>query len=281
MHEKAFWYAIRDSDYAVPGDYVIDELTVELNDYLGSPDNELRDDIAYNTLGSWIIAGKYSNDQLRDLLAKWSGNLAVGIGEQETESVLLRSFSALMLSILVYRDWKEPYLTEAEMETLLNTVLNYFANERDIRGFDEKLGWLHSAAHTADILKFFARNPKSSVSQHQRIMDAIADKITVKQAHIYNNGEDERMVLAVLDVLKRGTLEEAATTAWLDRFIAVADAVKAAQSDGFQPDMHGMYKNTKEFLRSLYFALVYQDEPIQGAHDLSEQTFEALKKFRS
>jgi hypothetical protein len=38
-------------------------------------------------------------------------------------------------------------------------MLDYFARERDLRGYDATRGWMHSVAHTADAFKFLARIP--------------------------------------------------------------------------------------------------------------------------
>ena len=52
------------------------------------------------------------------------------------------------------------FLAPAEVRTFFDRMLDYFARERDLRGFDATRGWMHSVAHTSDALKFLARNPK-------------------------------------------------------------------------------------------------------------------------
>lgn len=109
MHPKAFWKAIAGNKYALPIGYTVNDFTAELMDYLDNPDPELRDEIGVETLTNWIIAGHYTPEQLRDLSVQLTTNLTRGLGEQDTYTVLLRSFSALILSIIAYRDWKEPF----------------------------------------------------------------------------------------------------------------------------------------------------------------------------
>jgi hypothetical protein len=79
-----------------------------------------------------------SASELHRLLALWTDNLRVGSGEVGTDSVLLRSFSALNLSLLAARDSRRSFLDEDECATFLSTILTYFRDERDLRGFDDE-----------------------------------------------------------------------------------------------------------------------------------------------
>lgn len=277
MHEKAFWKAIAESQYDLPVGYTVDDLTPELLGYLGSPDAELRDEIAVETLTHWIMGGRYAPDALRTMMAAWLDNLRVGIGEQGTNSVLLRSFSALMLSIIAYHDWKQPFLSDEETHALLERALEYLAAERDVRGYDEALGWLHSPAHTADLLKFIARSPKTNATDHVRILDAIAAKVTAPQPYVYVHSEYQRLGLVVLDVIQRATLDQPTLAGWIQRF----RAVKALEATTPRAEYHGMYQNTKIFLLNLYFIFAHQEAPPEGEHDLRALIFEALRLFRT
>ena len=97
---------------------------------------------------------------LRPMILMLEANLRKGIGAIGTDGVLLRSFSALTLSVVAARDSEAPFLSAEEYATLLDAALAYFHDERDTRGFDAAKGWMHSAAHTSDLLKFLARNPR-------------------------------------------------------------------------------------------------------------------------
>src|ERR1043165_3269004 len=57
-HEAAFWRAIAQNRYAPPAGSDVRALATELIDLLASPDPELRDEIAYSTLASWIYQQK-------------------------------------------------------------------------------------------------------------------------------------------------------------------------------------------------------------------------------
>src|SRR4029078_3939571 len=64
--DKAFWQAVLENECAVPDGHSVASLTPELLAYLGSTDPDLRDDIAFSILATWIgRVGAYTNDELR------------------------------------------------------------------------------------------------------------------------------------------------------------------------------------------------------------------------
>lgn len=277
MPDRTFWHSVMNTQFEPPTGTRIDDLTPELLDYLDSPDPVLRDEIAYETLTSWITGGRYSPEQLRHFADRWVANLAYGIGETDTVNIFRRSFSALMLSIIVYYDWKQPFMTEEEFSELLESALTYCHEERDVRGYDETLGWMHSPAHTADLLKFSVRNPKSDLDAHRRILDAVAAKVTDARRTVFTHSEYERLAWVPMEVLKRGSQVD--WKAWLDLFAEVK-----RQDTGQQTvEYHAMYQNTKHFLRSVYFGVAYQQEvnPLDGGDALQNDIFHLLKLFRT
>ncbi|HFU4059828.1 TPA: DUF2785 domain-containing protein [Streptococcus suis] len=63
------------------------------------------------------------------------------------------------------------FLNEEDRELLFQQALNYLTIEDDWSGYDEKLGWIHTAAHGADFLlaascheQFSAENSKKSLA---------------------------------------------------------------------------------------------------------------------
>lgn len=102
-HGRDYWRSIVKNHYAVPSGQEAFPLALELSGDLGSTDPELRDDLAYSILYSWIAEQRrLSHEQLITLLEKWQANLRVGIGEVGTDSVFLRSFSVIGL-----RRWRK------------------------------------------------------------------------------------------------------------------------------------------------------------------------------
>lgn len=260
MHDNAFWQGIIDAKGAIPDGASLDELTQELLDYLRLEDEIKRDTYGYQILAYWMTQGHYDSDTLKGMMARWLGDLQHGIGDNGTTTVIVRSFAALMLSIIVYYDMRESFLSDDDIHTLLDAILAYFAAENDWRGHHPKYGWLHSVAHTADVLKFLARHEKTTVTDHQHIVDAIATKITTQHGVFLTHGEDERLALALLDVIKRGTLDESAWRAWVDTLVALQAESPAA----FDNNWYSASQNTKHLMQSLYFALQRQDDDLAG-----------------
>lgn len=260
-HDRAFWQRLADADAKLPEGESAAALVAELSQMLGSPDPTLRDEFAYSLTAAWIHRDqRLSPDELRPLLAQWSANLKQGIGEQGTDSVLLRSFSALQLSVLAAYDLKAPFLTQAEFDQLLSAALDYLAAERDVRGYDAQKGWLHSVAHTADLLKFLARSRHLAPADQRRILEAIAAKLAA--AGPLTHGEDERLARAVLSLLGRADFDAAAFRAWHGAYPARRQALAATKP--FDIAAYAGLENARHLLSSLHALLAQVKEPAPG-----------------
>ena len=251
-HDRSYWQRLMDNDAKLAEGESAAKLLGELSQYLGSPDPTLRDSFAYDLSAAWIYRDeKLSPQELRPFLAEWTGNLKKGIGEQGTDSVLLRSFSALELSILAAYELKAPFLTQAEFDELLSAALDYLAAERDVRGYDPDKGWLHSVAHTADLIKFLARSSHLKPGDQGRILSAVAAKTAATGP--LTHGEDERLARAILSLARRADFDTAAFRAWHGEYPAQAKALWAKKP----LDVAGFaaFENSKHLLTSLYSLL--------------------------
>jgi hypothetical protein len=112
--DKTFWQSIIDNDYTVPPGYSIETLTPGLLSLLGSPDHDLREGPAYAILDAWIHRGNYSRPDLWNMATQLLHNLTVGLGEQHSDTIFLRSFSLLILSEIVYYDLTHAVLEETD-----------------------------------------------------------------------------------------------------------------------------------------------------------------------
>ncbi len=275
--DKIFWKHIVETDFALPEGYSAAQLTPELSGFLGSTDVEVRDPFGYTILTHWIVRdGHYSPDELRTLRDEWLANLDKSIGEDGTDSVFLRSFSMLMLSIIVYRDNQESFLRPSEIRALVEKTLAYFASEQDVRGFVPGKGWAHSVAHMADALKFMARNPATGANDHRQMLDAIVEKLILPIQYTYVHSEDERLALAVLDIIKRGTLSINDWSNWLEKFTNW----RSTWEDGdFVPTIHAPWYNSKNFLRSLYFRLEFTPDLPTPAAEVKARLLNVIKAW--
>jgi hypothetical protein len=217
VHDKAFWQAIVKQDYAPPAIGAIEPLVQELSSYLASPDPELRDELAYSILTSWIYEKHLvPAGTVRGLMTEWAKNLSQDIGSTGTDAVFRRSFSALMLSTIVATDNAKPFLESTDVRSLLNVAIAYLNDERDVRGYDPRKGWMHSAAHTADLLKFLGRSRFVTVSDQPLLLGAIVRKLR-DTPEVFTHGEDERFARAILSLVNRQDFDAAGFTDWVTR----------------------------------------------------------------
>jgi len=225
LHDSEFWRAIVKDRYAVPDGQPVFPLLRELSGYLGSRDPELRDDLAYSITTIWINRQKQiSTDELCSLLDDWQANLRTGIGETGNDGILKRSFSALSLVALAKRDLKMPFLGEERYRTFLANALAYLRDERDLRGFDPTLGWIHATAHTADLLAALAANPLLKNEDQGRLLDAIARRLS--SAHeIFTYGEQDRLSALAATIVARKDFDAPAFLNWLSALDAADQKV--------------------------------------------------------
>jgi len=276
--DRGFLRFLVSADNALPQGQWVAELTPELLSWLGSVDDELRDEFAYPILATWIERGEYAPDELRAMARRMVDNLEAGLGENGTDSVFLRTFSALILMELVAFDNAHPFLDEDEALGLLDSALSYLRREKDLRGYVQGPGWAHAVAHTADLLMMLARNRYADAGELERLLDGIADKLLEPVDTVYLYQEDERLAYAALTVLRRGLVSRDFLTAWCSRFARPSgyDSWRPVYTD---PGLPTARMNATSFLRSLYFQLLLTTEPPAGRAETLDALAATLRQM--
>lgn len=273
------WVALAQSGFAVPAGETPYGLLVDMNTLLGSPDPVLRDEVAYSAAAAWIVSKRLVGpDDLRRLLTLWSANLDDGLGTSGDDRALRRSFSALCLSLIAAREAATPFLTGAEVEALHTRLLDYFARERDTRGFVPGRGWIHSVAHTADAFKFLARGPHWTPAQSARLLDAFARKLDAADT-VFAWGESERLGAALHAVVRRPDADAAAFEAWTTRWVERHTALWAG-GPNIEPARFAAVENAKQTLRALAALLAMETAPTPAAESARRATLAALARTR-
>jgi Protein of unknown function (DUF2785) len=216
-HDRAFWLALRASGFTLPQDAPVMPLALEATALLGSTDSELRDDIAYSAIETWV----YRQQRLDAAeLERLRGTLAVnarrGLGDGASDGLFLRSFSLLALAVLAAEDLKRPFLDAPQFENLIDLAIDELAHERDLRGYVPGKGWGHATAHCADLLKFLARSGRLRVQQQTRIVNAIAERLR-SAGLVFVWGEDARLADALTAIATRADADPAPFSAWCQR----------------------------------------------------------------
>jgi len=249
----AFWTALA-KDCEVPAGETAGALVGEAVSLLGSSDTRWRDDVGYGVVASCVYQKhRLSPVQRRVLVERLTANLRTGIGARGDDTVLLRSFSALDLSILAAAELEEPALDATGYRRLLDDALAYLRDERDLRGLEPRVGWIHAAAHTADLLKFLAQDERLAPADQQRLLDAAWTRMTTGGTSVFTHAEDERLAAAVASVVRRADFDAAAFDRWLERFAALEKQVWADAPP--EPAVLDAAQNARNLLRSLYVLL--------------------------
>jgi hypothetical protein len=272
--DKKFWLAMRENQYAIPEGHAIENLMEELLEGIGSIDPEIRDVICYETYANWLGQGKIPPDLVRTCTSRLLENLTHGLGEKDTDTIFLRSFSALLLAETVHHDNKNSLLEKSEVSDILAKSLAYLKTERDPRGYVDGKGWAHALAHTADLLYTLASNRFMERAELEQILYAIASKLTEPIDWAYHHGEDDRLMQAAAGVVKRNLLDEAFYSEWLASILM--PTWKGSFSEASQ---NNAFFNTRNFLRGFYLFLLEEKEA--AIRDfLFKETGNTLRKFR-
>jgi Protein of unknown function (DUF2785) len=268
--ESAFWDRVAAEGHRVPADRPLADLTAELTAMLGSPNPYERDDVAFRTLATWISEGVY-DDLLEGLGDGMTAGLAVGLGEDGTDSVFRRSFSALVLAVCLER----AVLTGAVPDDALlrwgDRVAGWLVREQDLRGFVPGSGWAHAVAHGADACGALAEAPVMGRLELTVLLDVVADRLLAPTPARFVHGEDDRLALATLAVLRRDVLGLDVLEPWVERLAAAA----ALPTEAEVPDPAGVPEdpflvrgNVQAYLRALHLQVALAPRPPACRADL-------------
>lgn len=240
---------IKSNNYEVPEGTRPFDLALEMMRCLGDTDDELRDILAYSVLQNWMGNDILSTDEIHEILniSLDEKHLLYGLGRMD-DTVFTRAFSVLIVAVAVYKHRGNRYLSKEEISNILDKVIKFYNEDKDVRGYIEEKGWAHGAAHGADALDELARCEEVGYQDLKRILDVIYKKINIGY-YGYIHEEDERIVTAVSAILERKLVPESEMIEWIKSF------EKMDKIDQYPHDVI-IHVNVKNFLRSLYFRLI-------------------------
>lgn len=215
--------------------------------HIGDPEPELREHI-YSIFYIWLKRdNKFSCEEMRKLLAVLMDDrhLFYRIGREGDQSVLTRAFSVLPVALIVQRDRNNPFLTPDEFQHLKHSLLRYYQEEKDLRGYLAVEGWAHAAAHGADALEELIHCRESdNVLQHE-VLEAVKGMLH-NGVRIFDEEEDERMASIVDTMISEALLPQQEIADWIHSLSRCTE----------WPDTRAQRiarVNGKNFVRSLYF----------------------------
>jgi hypothetical protein len=265
-NDKQFLRSIADNNYTIPADIDSFAFATALLPNLGSTDEELRDELSYMILASGIIdKHRLTEQQSEQLLFKVldQDHLFYHIGESDTDTVFMRSFSTLIVAALLYTDNGNPLLPSDVVHEAKDALLRYARAEKDWLGYVDGKGWAHAMAHLADALDECAQHASMSADDRQDILKTLSWLVKLPDPLYYE--EDMRLAnvayrIIVAKQVNENFLDEWLESCYVERGSDVASWMSAS--------------NSKNFLRSLFFLLVW-DNMFPG---LTSRISSALKK---
>ena len=238
---------IKDNEYAVPEGVNPYKLSVDMMEYIGDIDGELRNDLICSVLLEWIMTDVLTPEEAYHifLIALDEKHIFNGLGKVD-DTVFDRAFSVLVSACITYKH--KNFLPDNDILKAFNKVLKFYNEDKDVRGFVEGKSWAHGAAHGADALMELAKCEVIGYEQLKEILNSIYKKINVNY-YGYINNEDERMISAVKEVLERDIIPVEEIEEWIRSFGKI-------EKTGILPDDLFIEFNVTLFLKSLYFRLV-------------------------
>ncbi|MFJ5550161.1 DUF2785 domain-containing protein [Streptomyces sp. NPDC093225] len=230
------WQGIADAGYTVPAGHGLDDLVAGLSRALADPDPEVRDGAAYAVLAAWIDRGVIDAPRRRAL----GDEMAARFGHPEVQA---RTFAPLVLRMLVRKGEFAAGWVDA--------FAHWYVTEDDLRGWDERLGWLHAAAHGADLLGAFGQRPEVAPG---RMPALAADRLLAPTDHVFDQLEDDRLARGLALALDRRDAGEGDATDWLLPLEAALRGVARGPAPAW-------VSNTLRTLRALYVLVDRGDLP--------------------
>lgn len=248
---------IKDNDCIFEGSDNYYDMSKEMINHIGDVDPVLRDELIYEIFCVWIYERKVLKpEEIKELLksALDSNHLFYRIEEQNKDDVFTRTFSALLITLILAVNNKNRFLNDEEFNFAKNRLIDYMNEEKDVRGYVEGPGWAHSAAHTADGLDELAINEGTDKEDLIKILEAIQRKVLVGY-YVYVDEESERMLNAVENAFNRKLLSEDEIINWFNQFISLREN---CAFDTYIEKFHQKV-NLKGFLRSAYFRFLNEE----------------------
>ncbi|WP_409369393.1 DUF2785 domain-containing protein [Lysinibacillus sp. 38-6] len=197
--------------------------------HIGTVDSELRDGLIYGTFYTMILEKNLLDHAiLNDTFDYCLTNLLCkGIGENHTDSVFTRTFTSLLIALILTRDNEDDFLEAYKIEELTNKVMAYLDAEKDVRGYVPGKGWAHSVAHVSDLVDELVQNAKFNKASYIAILRPLLNML-LQTDYAFIHDEDERLLAPLFTMLERGLPQQEVITL-LNETMATLSAQKEQQ----------------------------------------------------
>ncbi|MCT4792903.1 MULTISPECIES: DUF2785 domain-containing protein [Exiguobacterium] len=232
------------------------ELLEQMLYHIGSLDPVLRDELIFSRLAEWVMSGELTVTSAKRIVSfvLSPDGLFYKMKTSDDTAVFTRSFSALLLAVVLETDAAHPQLEEQTYEQISNQLLEYLSNEIDFRGFVPGYGWAHSIAHIADVYDAWFKHPQCQIRNEQAVIAKFIE-ILMTPDYVFIDEEQERVITAWLAARERGMTDEIL-------FKTIETSVRALLDlpVNWSDERFTVLRNTKQLLRTLYFRVKWQDK---------------------
>lgn len=256
----------------------LDILVEHMLENIGSIDSELRDTLIYNSFGKLIIEDYLTIKQMNYILEVCLRNLYLNIGQKEDDSVFSRSFSALVIVLILKKDKEKRFLSDDTLEQVVVKSIDYLKLEKDIRGNVAGKGWAHSIAHGADLLTETISHPHFNVTLSPRCFETIKLCLFKEGTRElpYVDDEEERLVCAVEALQEKGVSDGD-----IDKWVSsISDELnELLEKEGYSLNFFWKRSNVIKFLRGYYFRLLYKNDGLKLRENIVKTLEQWHKRF--
>ena len=247
------------------------ELTHELMEDIGNLDKHLRDDIIYPCLARLLHDNHLAKDELVKIAEELISDnyLTFDMDNKIKYSTLKRSFTGLQLVILIYVHNRDGIFEEKFVKKIFRSIIEYYKNEKDLRGYEKKVGFIHSIAHSADMFAQLVKCKELDSTDFESMLEAIIDKFKI-DSYTYVSDEDERTVSAIFNLLERDILSKEFLISWLNR-------LGEYERPKIYPEVYRINSNIKHILRSLYFRLLNNEKYVYLVDEIKKVLEDKVK----
>jgi len=217
--------------------------------HIGSVDSELRDGLIYGSFYTMILEQNLLDyailsDTLDYCLTVL---LCEGIGEDNSDSVFTRTFTLLLIALILAKDNEADFIEVHKIDELTNRFSTYLLTEKDVRGYIPVKGWAHSVAHASDAVDELVKSPKFKKSSFMDILRPLWNMM-LQTNYAFIHDEDERLLVPIFTMLKQG-LQQQEVIALLNETMVTL----AAQKEQLDVQHYRIVRfNWKTLLKSFY-----------------------------
>lgn len=243
---------IRNNNFQLPENESLHIYTELMLEHIGDPNPLFRDNLIYTIFYYWIIEKNYyTTVELQRILtiATDENHLFYKIGKSEDLSVFTRTFSILLVALILSKHRKTPIFDLEVFIKIKNDITKYYSQEKDLRAYLDEFGWAHGAAHGADALDELIQCKESNDIVCRDVLQAIQMNLN-NEKYIYSNEEDERIATVLYRIIENHYLPLAELLNWLTA-LSTTDIKLSRQS-------YINYLNIRTLIRSLYFKLIHK-----------------------